>query len=62
MALPGAPPESSDARLYARLLRGEPPRWLETLPLPDDLESVYSLYRVRPENLPGASRRDEAGD
>ena len=61
-ALPGAPPESSDARLYARLLRGEPPRWLDTLPLPDDLESVYSLYRVRPENLPGASRRDQAGD
>ena len=51
-ALPFSSPLARDPRLLGRLYRGEPPAWLEQMPLPATIEPTYDLYRVRPERLP----------
>ena len=54
-ALDPTPPDAGNPRLLARLLRGEPPPWLEQMPLPAAIEGTYDLYRVRTERLSGTA-------
>jgi hypothetical protein len=51
-ALGSASLSAGDPRLIARLFRGDPPRWLEPIPLPATVDAAYDLYRVRPERSP----------
>ncbi|MSP84078.1 MAG: hypothetical protein EXQ94_14515 [Alphaproteobacteria bacterium] len=43
-----APITASPQTLYNRLLRGEPPAWLASLPLPADLSDIFAVYARTP--------------
>ena len=44
-------PNQDPASLYARLLQGERPAWLQPLPLPAELAETFYLYQVRYEEI-----------